>query len=451
VSALPRVHRHAACPCGSLRPLTACCLPWEQAFQRLTARLAAFAEAPGVRRLESRAAVAFMNPEAAESDHARQTALRYPGFVEWFLQDYIAPRRKGSLLGDFADRVEGLDLQEEHLLLSMLLSPVRAYEVTEAPTRRGVQVKDFLTGSECLIGPLGLPDGMIRSDVCVGRLVSLGGLRRPGISLLRLPPGSQAEMLAYLRAAYRMARPGRHLSLEDYLDGAAHLYHQFFLHRGRDLGGRAQRTCRWAAFAAGRALYRALETARIRAALDRQPELERAEEGSEEIRYTWIDLNQGLRRGAVRLGSAEVQVSAETREDLKAIKSFLETCLRGLIRLTEEQQDAPAAGRLADASAMKRDPAGTAFLRRVVAHWPETQMPILRDRSPQEACQSRAGREEVTQLLLGLERDLARQKRIGRAWVEVGSLWEALALPPIATARGQAPLHQGRDPAVRGS
>jgi hypothetical protein len=300
-------------------------------------------------------------------------------------------------------------------------------------------VKDLLAGSECLMGPLGLPDGVIRSDICVGRIVPLGRLRRPGLSLLRLPPGSQAEMLAYLRATYRMARPGRHLSIEDFLDGGAHLYHQFFLDRGRELGGRAHRTCRWIAFAVGRAVYSGPETVRIRAALDRQPELERTGADEHGVRYVWIDSTQGLPRGTVLLGHDDVQTTADTREDLEKIKRFLESCLRGLIQLTMEQQDSPAEMSLPDASIGST---GAAFLRRVVAGWPETPTPVLGDRSPREACRSRTGQEEVTRLLLDLERDLARQKRIGRPWVETGMLWDALGLPPIVPAWGQAQPNQ---------
>ena len=436
--ALPRVHRHAPCLCGSLRPLADCCLPWEEAFQRLATRLASFSQTPGVHRLESRAASVFSNREGREGGRVDVGAARHSGFAEWFLQDFVAPGRKASLLGEFADQAEGLSLEEEQLLLAMLLTPVRAYEVTEAPTQRGVQVKDLLTGSECLLGPLGLPDGVILSDICVGRLVSLGRLRRPGLSLLRLPPGSQAEMLAYLRAAYRMSRPGRHLSLEDYLDGGAHLYHQFFLHRGRELGGRAHRTCRWIAFASGRVVYSGPEAVRIRAALDRQPEFERMDANEGGVRYVWIDSSQGVRRGTVHLMHDEVRATAETREDLEAIKSLLESALRGLIQLAVEQQDAPTEVFLQDAPT---GPAGEAFLRRLVARWPDTPAPVLDDRTPREACRSWAGQEAVGQLLLGLQRDLARQKRIGRAWVETGMLWEEIGLPPIAPARGQTPSH----------
>jgi len=437
VQVLSRVHRQSPCPCGGRRPLAACCLPWEEAFQRLTTRLTAFAETPAVRRLEAPAAEVFWSPEGAASGRTDRTAARHPAFAEWLLLDYIAPRRKGPLLGEYADRAEGLGTQENQLLFSLLLTPVRAYEVTESPTLRGVRVKDLLTGSEHLMGPLGFPDGVIRSDICVGRLVPLGRLGRPGISLLRLPPGSQAEMLAYLRATYRMARPGRHLSLEDYLDGAAHLYHQFFLDRGRDLGGRVHRTCRWAAFAAGRAVYRSQESARIRAALDRQPELERTGEDEAGVRYVWIDPRLGVTRATLRLDSEGIQASAETREDLDTIKEFLETSLRGLIQPGGAPQD-PAAAPPSDATETKQDPAGTAFLRRVMARWPDIVLPALGDQSPREACESPAGREAVAHLLVGLERDMARQKRIGRAWGEVEPLWEALALPPTALVRGQA-------------
>jgi len=400
-------------------------------------RLTAFAETPAIRRLEAPAAEVFWSPAGAASGRSDRTAARHPAFAEWFLLDYIAPRRKGSLLGEFADRAEGLGTQEDLLLFSLLLAPVRAYVMTESPTSHGVRVKDLLTGSEHLMGPLGFPDGVIRSDICVGRLVPLGRLGRPGISLLRLPPGSQAEMLAYLRATYRMTRPGRHLSLEDYLDGAAHLYYQFFLDRGRDLGGRVHRTCRWAAFAAGHAVYRSQEGARIRAALDRQPELERTREDEAGVCYVWIDPRLGVTRATLRLDTEGIQASAETREDLDTIKEFLETSLRGLIQPTGRPQH-PFSTPSPDAAETTQDPAGTAFLRRVMARWPDIPLPTLGDRSPREARESPSGREAVAHLLVGLERDMSRQKRIGRAWGEVEPLWETLELPPTSLARGQA-------------
>jgi hypothetical protein len=443
VPLLSRAHRRSPCPCGSRRALADCCLPWEEAFQRLATRLVAFAETPAVRRMESNAAETFWGPGSAASGRTDRTARRQPAFAEWFLMDYIAPRRKGPLVGEFADRTEALGTQEEQLLFSLLLAPLRAYEVTESPTFHGVQVKDLLTGSETLMGPLGVPDGVIRSDICVGRLVSLGRIGRPGLSLLRLPPGSQAEMLAYLRATYRMARPGRHLSLDDYLDGAAHLYHQFFLDRGRDLGGRAYRTSRWTAFADVHAMYRSAEGARIRAALDRQPELER--EDAAGVRYAWIDPRLGVARGRVRLDAEGIRANAETREDLDTIKGFLETSLRGLIRQAETPGEAspiPTVTPRVESPSPKQDPAGTSFLCRVVARWPDAPLPALGDQAPREACGSPDGREAVAQLLLGLERDMARQKRIGRAWAEVGPICEALGFPPTTLARGVASVER---------
>ncbi len=153
--------------------------------------------------------------------------------------------------------------------------------------------------------------------------------------------------------------------------------------------------------------------------------------------FHWIDSMQGVRRGTVRLERDEIQVAAETREDLKSLQGYLDSCLRGLIQLTLEQQEAAPDVPSTDATA----PAGTAFLQRVVARWSDTPMPLAGDRTPREVCRSRAGQEQVTQLLLGFERDLARQKRIGRAWVETKTLWEELGLAPTPPLRGQASSH----------
>jgi hypothetical protein len=431
-----RLQRHAPCPCGSLRSLADCCLPWEEAFRRLVARLAAFAAVPTARRLEARAAAVFWNTEVPDDTPHDRSAGSDACFAEWFLHDYVAPKRAGPLLGEFADAADGLNAREELVLFSMLLTPIRAFEIVEPPGPRGVAVKDLLAGSEWVLGPLAVPDGLIRSDVCIGRLLPVGRLGRPGIGLLRLPPGSQGELMAYLRATYRLSRAGRHVSLEDHADRAGHLYHHFFLDRGRELGGRAHRTCRWAPFIAGQIRYRGDETVRIRAALNRQPELERVKDWEDGVRYLWLDRSQGVTAGTVWFRGDEIQASAETEEDLGRLGGLLESCLRGLVR--REPADATPTAPVAPAPTVRHGagPAGAAFMRGFLERWPETALPTLSDETPREACRSAAGREAVVQLLLGLDRDMARQKRLDRAWGEMGPLWERLSLSPPSLQHG---------------
>jgi hypothetical protein len=352
------------------------------------------------------------------------------------LQDYVAPKRTGPLLGEFADTATEIGPGEEQVLLAMLLSPLRAFEVTEAPGSRGAPVKDLLRGAEDVLGPLGLPEGLIRSDVCIGRLLPVGRLRRPGVGLLRFPPGSQGELLAYLRASYGLSRPGRHVSLEDYVDGATHLYHHFFLERGRDLGARTHRTCRWAPLAPGHVTYHGREAARIRAALARQAALELVEDVAARIRYVLVDPTLAVAVGTVVWQLDHLQASAETEEDLARLTDFLETCLRGLVqRVTTDTT--PAAGQVSQAvPRAESGPAGTTFLQRMLERWSDAPSVALSGRTPREACGSETGRDAVTRRLLGLERDMARQKRLGRAWRDVGPLWEQLHLVPPSTPRG---------------
>jgi len=389
-----------------------------------------------MRHLRERAAEVFWNAEASSGAEHGRSAGGDACFAEWFLQDYVPPQRTGPLLGEFADAAGEMGVREEQVLFGMLLVPTRAFEVTDAPGPRGVPVKDLLTGSEGLLGPLGLPDGMIRSDVCIGRLLPVGRLRRTGLSLLRFPQACQGELLAYLRAAYRLSRPGRHVSLEDYADGAAHLYHHFYLERGRALGGRSHRTCRWIPFAPGRVDYRGLQPGRIRAALARESGLEQVGEAGGEIRYIWVDGTQGMVRGTILVGPDRLQAEAETEEDLAKLCEFLETCLRGLVERVTTDVVPPA--RTAP-EAMERPaaaPAGIAFIRRMLERWPDIPSAVLGEQTPRQACGSQAGREEVTRTLLGIERDMARQKRLGRAWAEVGPLWEQLHLPHPSPPHG---------------
>lgn len=433
MSPSPRRQRHEPCLCGSGRPLMACCLPWEEAFQRLVARLVAFGTTPRNRRLEGRAAAIFTNSETPLLPGKGPTAGSNLRFLEWFLQDYSPRRGEGPLLGEFADAALDLSPREEELLLASLLTPMRAWEVMEVLGLRGLLVKDLLTGAENPVSPLGLSDRPIRSDILICRLLPSGRVMRPGASLIRLPAVSREEMLAYLRTAYQMARPARHVSLEDFLDGAAHLYHHFFSLRGKALGGRTQETVRRATFAPDKLIYPGEDTARIRAGLNRQMELELDGKAGDEIRYAWIDLEQASVRASVLVRPGVVEVSAETREGLAEAGRFVEACLRGLIQPAKalpERLGSPS--QLPDPHLEGRR-RGAAFLARLLDRWPDRSSPLLNDRTPREACTSRTGRQQVSALLLGLERDVARQKRLGRAWVDLMLVRERLNLLPASS------------------
>lgn len=432
-----RLQRRGPCSCGSFRPLADCCLPWEEAFQRLVARLAAFAATERARRLRARAVEVFWGGEMSHGVPHGRSAGGDACFTEWFLLDYVPPKRTGPLLGEFADAAGDLNPFEERVLFAMLLTPTRAFEVTDTPGTGGAPVKDLFTGSEGVLGPHGIPEGLIRSDVCIGRLLPVGRLGRTGMSLIRLPQSCQNELLAYLRAAYGLSRPGRRVSLEDYVDGAAHLYHHFFLNRGRELGGRAHRTCRWTPFVVGRAEYRGLDVERIRAALARQSDLERVGEAEGGVRYVWTNRPPGMARGTVLSASDRIQAEAETEEDLATLCGLIETCLRGLVTRVALEASAPAAAAPDAVPRHASEPAGRAFVRSFLERWPDTPSAVFADRAPRQACQSEGGREEVAQALLSLEREMARQKRLGRPWVEIGPLWERLNLLPPSPTQGR--------------
>ncbi len=426
----PTRQRQSPCPCLSGRRLAACCLPWEEALQRFFSRLIAFAAMPSIRRHEASAAAIFWNTQRPLQPGKGQALAESLRFLEWFLHDHATRRGSGPPLAEFADAAVGLTPREEALLLASLLAPVRAYEVTEMLGPRAMLVKDLLTGAERRVGPIGLADPSIRSDVVICRLLPLGRLTRPGASYLVLPAAGREEMLAYLRTAYRLARPARHVSLEDFLDASPHFYHHFFLHRGRDLGGRAWETLRRIPFAPERAIYGGADVSRIRAGLDRQPELEREDGTGEETRYAWVDPERAIARATVLLRPGEVEVSADTQDDLVDAVAFLETCLRGLTQPVQRTQAAPEASPTEAISRARSGAPGTAFLARILDRWPDRPSPPLDDRTPREVCRSRGGRQRVTAILLDLERDLNRLKRLGRASADLTVLWEQLDLSP---------------------
>jgi hypothetical protein len=425
-SAHPR--RHAACSCGSGALFAGCCARWEAAFRRLTARLAAFGEAPAQRAAAEEAEAAFQ-AHGPGSASRRERTLGSLRFLEWFLHDHEPEAGRGTLLGRFADRAAGLTWHEEQLLLGLLLAPLRAHQAGEPLGSGALGLRDLLTGAEGRVGPAGLPDTLIRSDLLVCRVVSLGATGRPGPTLLRLPGTAREELMAYLRAAYRLGRPGRHVSLEDFLDGSAHLYHHFFDTRGRELGGQPLETAPRLTFAPARIRYAGRDAARIRAALARQSALE-PESGDAGEHFTWLDLAHGIPGAGIRLLPDGVEVQADTREHLEQVQGFVEGVLRGLIETPGActfVHAQPAGGPGGGAGA---GVGGREFLLRIFQRWPDTPSVHLRSRIPREVAVTPAGRHEVAGVLAGLERDMARQRRLRRGWVDLTPVREALDVPP---------------------
>lgn len=426
------IQRQGACPCGSRAAAATCCLPREEAFQDLVARALAFAEAPAVRREAAEAAELFWGAEDPDKMADRPDAgLR---FLEWLLHDAAPRDGRGPFLGEFADGAD-LNPPEAAILLGMLLAPVRAYEVTESPTPRGVDVKDLLSGGERRLLPFGMGRLPIRSDLLVCRLVPFGRASRIGAGALRLPAASREELSAYLRMVYRASRAPRHVSLEDFLDGAPHLYHHYFLAHAARAGAEAWQTVRGAVCAPGRLVYRVADAVRLRASLSRQPEIRPEAAGTAgPQRFCWIDPVWGTVRARLELAGDALAVRTAYRSDHAAAAEFLGRILQGLAALLSTEPppaEPPPPPPLAGGR-------GGQFLRRAILAWPDTPAAGLGDRTPREAAGQRSERRTVASLLADLERDLARQRRLGRAWMDVSELWDALGIADLAPARAVA-------------
>jgi hypothetical protein len=162
-------------------------------------------------------------------------------------------------------------------------------------------------------------------------------------------------------------------------------------------------------------------------------ELERQAGTRGEARYAWVDLERAVTRATVSIRPDEIRVTADTGEDLTQAAQFLETCLRSLVEFVGEvTSEAEETGKDAPPRRALLAP-GTAFFARVLDRWPDSPSPLLEDRTPRQAVKSRAGRQQVAGILLGLEREFDRLRRLGRAWADLTALREELNLPSAAS------------------
>ncbi len=375
----------------------------------MLSHVAAFADEPGMQHTRSAAAAAY--PYAEDS----------PAFWEWFLCDYAAAGHAGSVLASYADAATDMSVEEQVALQAALFTPVRPYQAIEAVPSSGLVVKDLLSGAELRLGSFVVPENTIQSDVIVSRAVPVGRFRRSLICWLAFPPSVQTDLMAYLRGAYRLLQAGRHVAIDDFADMHVDLYHAFLAQPGRD--GRVMASARLEPWAPAQVTYTCTAHARAAAALDREATVERQSDTPEGgRRYAWRGGPAGS-AGTILLTYDAVSADANTHADLLQIRQLLEDALKGFIAFREEHATECAVPR-----ASSGRPAGRAFLERMLASWPDRESPELSDQTPRAACATKRGQDSVIHLLLDLERDLARQKRIGRAWVDPSDLWETLGL-----------------------
>jgi len=430
----PKVGRNAPCPCGSGKKYKKCCMGKDRAAResaqapaalhdidrRLVGEMMRFA-AQRFGDAWSRAAEDFDDPETAiqlfEPWAVYQFAVEGKPVVVWFVE---ARKRR-------------LSNSELKWLQAQQASWLSVWEVIGVEPGKGMVLADLLTDEQRTVEEVGASQTLVRRDAILGRIVDYDGLSvLCGVHPRPLPPGDVAEVVRRIRGRLRRKRAIPLVRLRDDKTG------RYLIARWEDAVEEADVRCSdppRLQNTDGEELLLTVDLFAFEPALCDEVEkclaalegVEPPERGAPDQGYVFMRPGNAMHgswentvvgRAEVSAGKLRLETNSVARAD--SLRERIETACGDLIRhRAREHSDptfqlrqggkptdrggAPVDIPPADANRLVRE-----FKDKHYADWADQPIPTLQGRTPRQAVQTKAGRDQVDLLLKDCENHEAR-------------------------------------------
>jgi hypothetical protein len=445
--------RNAPCPCGSGRKFKHCCLTKQQtavtaytgqdrrsAFARLVrfSEHAVFAEEIRLAGILFRGGRYDFATEAQreelEADEQAQLA-----FIEWFLLDHDLFRDDGTIAEQFlAARGADLSTGERTWLERMAASCLRPYEVAEVRPDEGLGLRDLWTDEVVQVRERLGTRQLVRWDIVAVRVVQgpNHALVMEGVPYL-YPPDARDAILAELLSNHRRRR--REPATDDpavFFKRVGMVFHHLWLDHVALRAMPTVVTPEGDLLAPTKAVFDIADRAKVSAALEDHPALERQDDGS----FTWLQPTESYARilGTITIGAGRLTLEAMSESRGEQGRKLVEQLLGDAVRFRVTSHE-NFERTLAQGPRDEPDPASTLppeLEREVVAQfydqhyrsWPDVPLPALGGRTPRKAAKLKSTRPRLEALLKQLENHAERDRLAGRPAADLGWLWGELGL-----------------------
>lgn len=484
----PKVGRNAPCPCGSGKKYKKCCLPKESApavgggrdepDMRLRDRLVTYVSRSLPEAEFQRALREFHGEElelAAQGPDldTDEGVAEWAEFLEWCIHDFHLSTGRTPIAQFLADRGHSLPPDERAILEEWQDVAVGLHEVVDLEPGKSLTLRDVFTGETHRVREVRGSLSAARWDLVGGRLIRVRG--EPQLAGVMTPfyASHKEGLVRHVHQRYEAHRRQRpEASWRGFFRAEPLIFRRYSRTLIRDYRPPEPYTAEGHPIMLGRVRYDVRDVRRLVAALSAAPDF--AEDsppgdpaGTRE--FTWLRTGPAERwvREAPPPPHGIMIASQRIEDPARAGVPSLATLTLAGDRLTVEAVSAErlawAKGRLAnlaaDAVSLRSDvvqepwrkarggapgrqPEGRPpavppeveaqivgqALRRHYTAWLDQAAPALGGQTPRTAARDPRQRSKLIQLLREMENHQGRARQQGKAWYDVGWIWEALGI-----------------------
>jgi hypothetical protein len=445
--------RNAPCPCGSGRRFKHCCLAKQQTVttaytgqdrRSAFAKLVRFSERAEFAEDIRLADILFRGGRydfatAAQREELEADEQSRLAFLEWFLLDHDLFGEDGTIAERFlAARGADLSAAERTLLERLSASCLRPYQVAEVRPDEGLGLRDLWTDDVIQVRERLATRQLVRWDILAVRVVPGpdGGLVLEGVPHL-YPPEARDDILAELRRIHRRHR--RHSAADDpavFFKRIGMVFHHLWLDHVALRAMPTVVTAEGDPLAPTKTVFDIAHQARVSAALEGHPALERQDDGS----FTWLQPTESYARilGTITIGAGRLTVEAMSESRADHGRQFIEQLLGDAVRFrvtSSENFEHTLAVRSRDepelASTLPPELEQEVLAQFYDQHyrtWPDVPLPALGGRTPRKAAKLKTVRPKLEAVLRQLENRTERDRLAGRPAADLAWLWSELGL-----------------------
>ena len=482
-----KVGRNDPCPCGSGKKYKKCCLLKESpaapagqpagADQRLQARLIEYVQRSLPRADMDRAMREFFGEDF---DPAQRTLAitegtdeKWPAFLEWLIHDFRLATGQTPIARFLAERGKSLPADERSILEEWQDAIVGLHEVVDLEPGKNLTLRNVFDGRTFRVREVRGSLAAGRWDILSHRIIRVNG--EPQLSGLghAFHAADREKLIAHITARYEAYRKGHPAATWADFFGAEPLVIRRYAEKvAREYRPPALYTPEGHPILFGRLRYAVRDQERLMRGLLAAPDFEETtapEDPAGTRHFAWLRTgpaeryvqeaarpDHGMmvfgqrfddprRPGVTGLATLTVAGQEMTAEALSAqrlawLKARLAEMVGDVIRLRADIVEDP--WRKLETERGSRPPARPAptvppeveaqvlgkVLHRHFTEWLDQPVPALDGRTPRAAARDPRLRPKLIQLLREMENHQDHARREGRAWYDIGWMWEELRI-----------------------
>ena len=482
-----KVGRNDPCPCGSGKKYKKCCLlkegpaaPTAQPSgpdQRLRARLVEYVQRGLPRADMDRAMREFFGEAFHPAERilaiGETTEAQWPAFLEWLIHDFRLATGETPIARFLTERGKGLPADERSMLEEWQDAIVGLHEVVDLEPGKSLTLRNVFDGRTFQVREVRGSLSVARWDILSHRIIRVNGERQlSGLGLV-FHAADREKLVAHMSARYDAFRERRlDATWADFFRAEPLAIRRYAEKLAQEYRPPALYTPEGHPVLFGRLRYSVLDRERLLHGLLGAPDFEEttAPEAPAEARhFTWLRIGPAERHvqetarpdhgmmvtgqrvddprgpGVTTLASLALTGHELTAELLSAqrmawLKARLAEAVGDAIRLRADVVEDPRrkldAGRGASPPArpaptvppeVEAQMVGTVLHRHFTA-WLDQPVPALDGRPPRAAARDPRLRPKLIQLLREIENHQDHARREGRAWYDIGWMWDTLGV-----------------------